>query len=70
MPPGEQFSWSSRRGVGVVHPVGEVDLYTVERFRECCQAKRLQADEGWLRFIAANADVIFGMGDGASFGQS
>ena len=58
MPSGEQFSWSGRSGVGVVHPVGEVDLYTVERFRECCQAKRLQADEGWLRLASVEGSGV------------
>ena len=38
MVPEEQFTWSIRDGVGVVHPLGEIDLSTVQGLRDCCQA--------------------------------
>jgi anti-sigma B factor antagonist len=35
---GEQFGWSARDGVAVVHPAGELDLATVGQLKDCCQA--------------------------------
>ena len=35
---GERFRVSTREGVSVVQPAGELDLSSVDRLRECCRA--------------------------------